>query len=212
MNFSCPSRAGRRKIFSGKFYMKVQMRFQKILATCSLIVAAITIVSAIIFMSGNLADIMYYRDDDVVKDFCASAQSFVNTMFILTIVYLCMVVVFYFTDSNKRRNYYITNYVATGLAIAGALVVAFYGIIFTSVLLGNFYGLDWEEFQIIMDIASGMGGPIVGKAPTMFIISYITSFLALVNAVAIGLNLLWKVKLMKGEKALLEKSLVKEVA
>ena len=192
--------------------MKVQMKFQKILATCSLIISAITIVGAIIFMSDNLANIMYYMEDDLAKEFCASAQSFVNTMFVLTIIYLCTVVVYYFTDSNKRRNYYITNYIATGLVIAGALVVAVYGIIFTSVLLGTFYGIDWEEFQNSIDFAILMGGPDVSKAPTMFIISYVTSILALADAVAIALNLVWKIKLMNGEKALLEKGLVKEVA
>ena len=46
----------------------------------------------------------------------------------------------------------------------------------------------------------------------MFYIGYVVYFLVILNALALGYNLLWKIKRMKGEKALLEAGLQKEVA
>ena len=46
----------------------------------------------------------------------------------------------------------------------------------------------------------------------MFVIGYVTSGIVLATGIVWVLNLVWKVKLMKGEKALLEAGLVREVA
>lgn len=192
--------------------MKVQMKFQKILVLCSLIISALCIVSALVFPSGNLANIQYYRSQSVVTDFNETVQSFVQMMLVVTIIYLCMIILMYLTDTNKRRNYYITNYISSGLAIAGACAVAIIGIIYTSIVLSSFYGLDWDAVLALVERYASRGGPEVSKAPTMFIISYITSLLALVDAVAIALNLVLKIKLMKGEKALLNQGKAEEVA
>ena len=51
-----------------------------------------------------------------------------------------------------------------------------------------------------------------GNSQVMFYIGYVVYFLVILNALALGYNLLWKIKLMKGEKALLEAGLQKEVA
>mgnify|MGYP005796099855 FL=1 len=46
----------------------------------------------------------------------------------------------------------------------------------------------------------------------MFYIGYVVYVLVIFNALAVVYNLIWKIKLMKGEKALLEAGLSKEVA
>lgn len=197
------------------------MRFQKILALVSLIVAALSIVLAIIFMSGDLAGIMYYVNeelDESVVEFGNLAQSFCDTMLIIGIVYLLCTVTLFITDTNKRRNYYITNYISIGLAAAGALVAAVFGFVMVSILLGKFSGLDWENltpiFEAMSTVGSDMyvGAPMVYNNPVMFIISYVILILPLLDVAALVLNLVWKIKLMKGEKALLEKGFEKEVA
>lgn len=192
--------------------MKVQMKFQKILALCSLVISALCIVSALVFPSGNLANIQYYRTESIVTEFNETVQSFVQMMLVVTVIYLCTILLMYITDTNKRRNYYITNYISSGLAIAGACAVAIIGIIYTTMVLSSFYGLDWDALRILCERYASRGGPEVSEAPTMFIISYVTSLLALVDAVAIALNLVLKIKLMKGEKALLEQGKAEEVA
>ena len=194
--------------------MKTQMRFQKILALVSLIISALCIVLAVVFMSGNLADIMYYAVDyeETVGSFTTPAQLFCNVMLIMGIVYLCCVLTLYITDTNKRRNYYITNYISTGLAALGALVAALFGFIMISILVTKFYALDWEEISALYEAEQGMGGPNVGTSPAMFIVGYIILIFPLLDVAALILNLVWKIKLMKGEKALLEQGFVKEVA
>ncbi|MCH5148862.1 MAG: hypothetical protein J1G05_05845 [Clostridiales bacterium] len=199
--------------------MKVQMRFQKILALVSLIIGALTILLAITFMSGDLAGIMYYVNEEIdegVTAFGYLAQSFCNTMLTIGIIYLLCTVTLFITDTNKRRNYYITNYISTGLAAVSALVASVFGLIMVSILLGKFSGLNWEEltpiFEMMSDTETGTGAPMVYNNPTMFIISYVLLILPLLDVAALILNLVWKIKLMKGEKALLEQGFVKEVA
>ena len=195
------------------------MRFQKILALVSLIIGALTVLLAVIFMSGDLASIMYYANeglDEGISAFADLAQSFCNTMLTIGIVYLLCTVTLFITDTNKRRNYYITNYISTGLAAASALVAAVFGFIMVSILLGKFTGLNWEEltplFETMSDPDMGVGAPMVYNNPAMFIISYVILILPLLDVAALVLNLVWKIKLMKGEKALLEQGFVKEVA
>lgn len=201
--------------------MKVQMRFQKILAFVSLIIGALSILLAIIFISGDLAGMMYYANDELdegITAFADLAQMFCDTMLVIGIVYLLCVVTLFITDTNKRRNYYITNYISTGLAAASALVAAVFGLVMVSMLLGKFNGLDWENLTPIFEMMSTegsdlyVGAPMVHQNPTMFIIGYVILLLPLLDVAALVLNLVWKIKLMKGEKELLEKGLVKEVA
>lgn len=201
--------------------MKVQMRFQKILAFVSLIIGALSILLAIIFISGDLAGMMYYANDELdegINAFADLAQMFCDTMLVIGIVYLLCVVTLFITDTNKRRNYYITNYISTGLAAASALVAAVFGLVMVSMLLGKFNGLDWENLTPIFEMMSTegselyVGAPMVHQNPTMFIIGYVILLLPLLDVAALVLNLVWKIKLMKGEKELLEKGLVKEVA
>lgn len=201
--------------------MKVQMRFQKILAFVSLIIGALSILLAIIFISGDLAGMMYYANDELdegINAFADLAQMFCDTMLVIGIVYLLCVVTLFITDTNKRRNYYITNYISTGLAAASALVASVFGLVMVSMLLGKFNGLDWENLTPIFEMMSTegsdlyVGAPMVHQNPTMFIIGYVILLLPLLDVAALVLNLVWKIKLMKGEKELLEKGLVKEVA
>lgn len=199
--------------------MKVQMRFQKILALISIVVSALCILLALIFTSGNIHNIMYYYGEGYdygVIDFASLAQSFSSTMLVIGIVFICCVVTLFFTDTNKRRNYYITNYISIGLVIAASLAAAVYGIITVSTLVSKFNGIDWESFNPIIEMLSdpetGVKAPTVSQNLTMFIISYVILILPLLNMVAWVLNLVWKVKLMKGEKALLAQGQIEEVA
>lgn len=202
--------------------MKTQIKFQKILALVSLVIAALVFVYALIFNSGNLSDIMFYNNWVSLRfkyggtdSFCDPAQTFVSALVVIGIVYICVVVTLFITSTNKRRNYYITNYVAIGLNIAMSLVVAIFGIVFIAILMAKFYGLDWDAlYAHINKLIDAKDQPYknVSKSPAMFVIGIIVFLLALLNAVAWALNLIWKIKLMKGEKALLASGLVREVA
>ena len=191
------------------------MRFQKTLCLLTLIMSAITIVYAFGFITGGMAtvgDIFDYRNDyfNAANVFNFGQQ--VNDIILnLGIVFLCLVALMYIFACQKRRNYYITNYIAIGVSALYMVVFAVVGIILVVQTQVMFISeVDWETFyggNISLDRFAH-----TGDSQVMFYIGYVVYFLVILNALALGYNLLWKIKLMKGEKALLEAGLQKEVA
>lgn len=200
--------------------MKSQMKFQKILTLLTLIIAAWSFVYALIFISGNLSNIAFYHSKQAgvdiggVDEFCDLSQTFVGMMITICIIFIVIVVLLYITSTNSRRNYYVTNYVSVGLVIGIAVVVALIGIIFMCMLMAKFYGVDWEGLQAEINNLQASGDKVkeVSQSPLMFILGIVTYLLVAASSAAWVYNLIWKIKLMRGEKALLENGLNKEVA
>lgn len=206
--------------------MKVQMRFQKILAIVSLVIAALTIVLAFGFFSGNLSDLLYYSakkqgDVDIVgaDSFVVTAQGFNNALYIFGIIYLLVIVTLFITASNRRRNYYITNYISVIACAAVGLAMAIFLITMAAVCMSAFKDIPWDrvvEYYSAVNPDSGTqlhaGAPEVSQSYANFAIVIVMAVIVLADVAALVLNLLWKIKLMQGEKKLLEGSLVKEVA
>ncbi len=195
--------------------MKTQMRFQKTLCLLTLIMSAITIVYAFAFITGGMAtvgDIFDYRNDYFNAANVYNYGQYVNyVILILGIVFLCLVALLYIFACQKRRNYYITNYIAIGVSALYMIVFAIIAMVLVGQTQAMFVSeVDWETFyggSIILDRFAH-----TGNSQVMFYIGYVVYFLVILNALALGYNLLWKIKLMKGEKALLEAGLQKEVA
>ena len=133
----------------------------------------------------------------------------------MAIIYLVITVTLYITASNKRRNYYITNYIGIILISVFAIALFIFAYAELSILVGSFNNeIDWDALIEARKIAEEkkLIVPQYDKSYTMFILGYVLFFFVLLNAVALVLNLVWKIKLMQGEKRLLEGGLVKEVA
>jgi len=193
--------------------MKAQMKFQKILSLVTLIVAAVVFVYALSFFSGNLSDLMPYSSSyndnkyNGADVFIDAGQSFISAMEIICIVYFCIIALSYIMGCNSRRNYYVTNYVASGLVIGMSLVIGIYGLIMEIVLMSSFYGgIDWDGMEEIRSRYSFVTAfkTEVSKSPVIFIIGIIIFLIVLCVCAAWVYNLIWKKKLMEGEKALLE--------
>ncbi len=220
--------------------MKTQIKFQKRLALITLIVAALAFIFAICFFSGNLSDVMSYRLSlyresyssrvevngqlqvvtaitaniiGDVNDWILSAQAIDKAMVTMTIIFFVVIAFIYITCTNSRRNYYITNYVMTGVVVVYAVALALFGIISMIVLMNGFMNLQFTsdsiEFQVLNSSANF---PEVTYSPLMFILGIVAFLLVLLVALAWIYNLIWKTKLMKGEQELLSKGYVKEVA
>lgn len=198
--------------------MKIQMKFQKILTIVSLVVAALTFVFAISFLSGGLSAIQTYRFENIeietagVDTFVNSCQSFVGTLIVLSIILICTVLLLYITSTNSRRKYYITNYVAIGIFALIAVVWSVYTLIYLCILLGQYAAIDWEELMAVYEMYIASNYPNPDKDYTTFILGFVMLVVVLADVAVWALNFIWKLKLMKGEKALLEQGLVKEVA
>lgn len=211
------------------------MKFQKAVALVSLIMAAVCCVYALIFMT-DMADMAYYTTTQNgkeafsgVDDLYSFANGINGALLVMAIVFLLISVTLYITASNKRRNYYVTNYVSIIATAAFAVVVAIFGIAVISVCVAKYAALDHAKYlelhntwrdsnrnEVISAVSPGDGWsrryPYYTDSPAMFIIGYVLNLLVLGVAALNVLNLIWKIKLMKGEKALLQQGFVKEVA
>lgn len=218
-------RAGAGKLTIWGNDMKTQMRFQKILALLTLIISAITIVYSFGFFTGDLATLSkIVTTRSFLRDYTDAQQNaMINTYYTalsindllmwLGIIFLLVVVFIYITASQKRRNYYKTNYIAVILAAAYAAVFAIIGIaVISSVLVSLNASVTADIWQAYKEYNDSNGLNNYMHTPVMFYIGYVVFAIVLVDALAWVYNLIWKMKLMKGEKALLEAGLKKEVA
>jgi hypothetical protein len=234
-----------RKTFGEIDIMKTQMKVQKYLMLATLIISALTVVYALIFFSGSLSDIYINMEPTEVKygtifnpqtttfdinatHFYEVAQAFNSAMFIISVVFVCVTVTLYITSCNKRRNYYITNYISTIAVALFAVVFAIYGIVMLSYCLNIFCNeINWTQYlaKYNFDQTNAANNyvydptgstprqfPYYSDSKALFVIGYVLFFIVLIAGVALVLNLIWKIKLMQGEKQLLANGFNKEVA
>lgn len=235
------------KTILGNWKMKAQMKFQKILSLVTIIVAALALIAALSFFSGNLSDIMMYRmeglsetymgrldlDGDgeydlvfslanpvVTADYLTdahnwieSAQSTISTIITLCIIFFVVIAFAYILGMSSRRNYYITNHIMSAVIIAYSAFLAVFGIVSMISLMTSFYTvpLDFPGDDKFLFLKITLNLPEVSSSPLMFILCIVAFVLVLGIALAWLYNAVWKIKLMKGEKALLSDSM-KEVA
>lgn len=182
----------------------------------SLIITAITFVFGLFFLTGGLGYAGNYITVNGVD--LIGAQEFVDTItkgyvktFInLAIVFIVLAAVLYITSCNKRRNYYITNYIAIGLFVAFALAMVIYIFIMVGVAKDLYVNsIDWE--RVALQVADHPEWPMSKTENYQFIVGYLVAVIILIDAVLLVLSTVWKVLLMKGEKALLAKSAKTEV-
>lgn len=198
--------------------MKTQMKFQKILALISLITAALAVALSLCFCSGVLNGIINYSSDKYgydeygVDNLYNFSQGINNALVIVSIIFLLGTVLLYIMGCNKRRNYYTTNYVAIGVYAALAFAFAIFMIITCAMCFAYMSEIDfaaWKAYESEQEI--GIGGDLVYSHTQYYSHNYATMVLGILLSLVIIaeivvwiLNLIWKIKLMKGEKALLE--------
>ena len=188
----------------------------------SIVIGALGMVYAIAFFTGPYdtkqflsKNLMEENFDpiDGVDNFFNKGQAFVSTMIILSIVYILLVAANYITASHSRRNYYITNYITIGATVIYLVVYSILGIALLSGCVAAYNSIDWTAYNKMFedDYVFDLYTPLKSTYPT-FIIGYVMYVLPLLNAAALALNVVWKVKLMQGEKALLNGNTAEEVA
>lgn len=206
--------------------MKTQMRFQKTLLIVSLVIAAICTVFAWMFCSGVFANITLILDKagPWVTELYEVSQQFTTTFQILGIIFILVIVLQFIMGCHSRRKYYITNYIAVGIAVAYMLVYAIILLISLSNVSSTLAAIDFSAEVIVNDVNqkvsieayyNSLNSGLFGRFQTTswtIPCGYVLAVLVIINAVVIALNLVWKIMLMKGEKKLLESGLVKEVA
>jgi len=183
------------------------MRFQKILILVSLIVAALSFVFALGFCGGTiyqyqtLYDIPH--DEEYVegaRDLFNAAQGHTGTLIALTIAFIVIVALNYATATQKRRNYYVTNYISIILTVVYAVVLAIIMFVFISDVQSLMRAIDKEaaeaEYSMLFNDFK--------YSEINFILGYIVAVIVILDAIMLTLNLVWKTLLMRGEKKLLK--------
>lgn len=174
----------------------------------SLVVAALTFVFGLIFITGSMAYATQYKGGNSInaEALVEKSQAFTDVMVYLGIAFVIIAAVLFITSSHTRRNYYITNYIAVGLFVAYALFMAIFIMVNVSVIMNMFFNdITWDTVAEKVNNLRGVY-PIKKSDTYPFIIGYVVAALSIVNAVLLVLSTVWKVLLMKGEKKLLEGS------
>lgn len=196
--------------------MKTQMKFQKILCLVLLILGALATALSFVWQTGGFAGLGAMINPTTKQSSFIAAkgkydatlytevQDFNTAMMYCGIVMLLLAVVLYITACNKRRNYYISNYVATGLCAGGNIVMSLVLMIMNGIWLGKFQNVDFVAWKERNDKTVSRGGANnYSDSIAWFIVAFILYAVIIAASVMLILNLVWKIKLMNGEKRLL---------
>ena len=216
--------------------MKTQMRFQKYLCLAMLILGALAIAYSFCYATGGLAELGQLIDSNSGKSqFTArqgkydatlfvDIQGFNNALMYCGIIIILLAVGLYITACNRRRNYYISNYVATGVCAGGSIVISVIMMALNGVWMGRFKNVDfaswksYNESNILMwqdiykndpeSLTPELLAPYThySESVAWFALGFVVYTLVIVASALLILNLVWKIKLMQGEKKLLNGS------
>lgn len=191
-----------------------------------IIVGALALLYAFCYMTGSLSELGQNINLDGDSMFSAgfdengnplndallfnSIQPFNTMMMYFGIAMVLLAVLLYITACNKRRNYYVSNYVATGLCAGGNIVMSLVCLIYNGIWRGEFLKLDFEAWRIYNEDA--LADKVItemhySESTLWFDIGFAIYAIVIVASVLLILNMIWKILLMKGEKQLLASSL-----
>lgn len=193
--------------------MKSQMKFQKILSLVSLIFAAIVLVYSFSFNSGMLFEIQAYAKDQYnvagAKELVDFAKNVNNVLVVMSIVLLLCVVVIYLTQTNKRRKYYITNYIAIGLLVLFTLACSITFLVLivrTWALCNQVDTVEWLRLVEHEEYGTRLNPQNYSLSKVSLILGIVVSVIMLILIAVWIFNTLLKIKLMRGEENLLKGS------
>lgn len=194
------------------------MRFQKYLCLVILILGALATLYAFVYCTGALSELGFTIDQKLGTSYFNASegkydatlyneiQGFNTMLMYFGIVMILLAVLLYITACNKRRNYYISNYVATGVCAGGNIILSLVSLIMNAIWRGKFLNVDFVEWKAYWDRRVEMVSTIVphySESTVMFDLGFAVYSLVILASVALILNLIWKIKLMQGEKKLL---------
>lgn len=193
------------------------MKFQKILCLVLLILGALATVLSFVWQTGAFAALGDWVDPTNKTSMFMAApgkndatlynevQGFNNAMMYCGIAMILLAVLLYITACNKRRNYYISNYVATGLCAGGNIVMSLVLMIMNGIWLGKFQNVDFETWKANDELyfTGNKMATRYNDSIAWFIVAFLVYIIIIAASVMLILNLVWKIKLMNGEKRLL---------
>ena len=187
---------------------KKQMTVQKLLCLAAVIVSAIFFLYTLGIMT-DLYDSLYdtmrnpnnvFQTDVPGSIVYYNMQEFNRMFLVCSIVQILLGLLLYLTNTHSRRRYYIGNYAATGLFVAGGVCNAWFAHTYIEIFKSQFLQVD---FTALKEHAE-MWGTLYTESTFWFDLHYLVfALLLIVCALLVG-NAVWKVRLMKDEAKLIE--------
>lgn len=188
-----------------------------------LIVGALGLLYAFLYCSGSLAELgQAFKNEGGAKvslftaaegkydyNFYNDIQGFNNALMYCGIAMILLAVLLYITACNKRRNYYVSNFVATGLCAGGNIVMSLVLLIYNAIWRGEFLKVDFVAWEAAYAEYIDLGMPEnvhFSDSTLWFDVGFVVYPIIIIASVVLIFNLVWKIMLMKGEKKLLAAS------
>ena len=195
--------------------MNVQIKFQKIICMATVIIAAIAFAISL----GLLTDIYCIQEwagqirfgsaeDNLFK----RMQPFNDQLVLTYIAIIVMGCLLFITNTHKRRNYYISNYIIIIVLVAFTIAMSVLNIYKILQYRAEFLSIDFVKLQEAIQKAQEKYNVTVKYTEsTLWLDMNIVAsgVVALVSLVLLA-NLIWKNRLMKGEKYLLSAHNIEE--
>jgi len=187
-----------------------QMKLQRIFCIFALIAAACVFIYSLGMLT-DLYDSLYpmMRNPDNLEEtdvpgsiIYYDMQPFNHQLVISAIALILLAAFLFVTSTSSRRKYYTGNYVATCLNVAAEIGVSVWAHLQISSFKSQFINtVDFDALEMWSGIWET---PALTKSSTFwFDIHYLVFALVLIAAVLLIVNVIWKRRLMQGEKALL---------
>lgn len=185
-----------------------QLRFQKLICLLCVIAAAITFVYALgiltdIFDGLSLATDPKKPDNDgrvAGSTIYFRMQPFNATFVNLSLVLILLAALLFLMNTHVRRKYYIGNYVSTVLYSVSAVALMIWSHLKIEAFKIEY--LTKVDFEALKELCELKNKPFI-KSTTMLDLHYAVAVIVLIAAAGLVANMVWKIKLMKAEKALL---------
>lgn len=206
--------------------MKVQIKFQKYICLAMIIVGALATLYAFFYCSLSLSELGLTIDSTSKTSFFTAGegkydatlyydiQGFNTALMYCGIVMILLAVCLYITACHKRRNYYVSNIVAVSVCAGGNFIMSLVLLVMNAIWRSKFLNVDFEAWKAYWDGRVEIIDTIVphySETTAIFDLGFAVYLLVMIVSVLLILNLIWKIKLMQGEKRLLANGGVTEV-
>lgn len=190
--------------------MKVQLKVQKIICIILLFTTGFGFLMSL-GLSTTIAYLNkckdYFTDESHLWEL---VQPFNKTFVKLCIGMIILVVVLFITCTNKRRKYYISNYISIGISSIYNIVVAIYCTTkineFKNIFLTK---VDFESWKRVNEIVKTIR---YTESTFWFDINIIALIMIIISSLLLIANMIWKIMLVKQENILLQNDVeIKEI-
>lgn len=187
---------------------KKQLVFQKFACMFAVVAAAISFVYSLGIVT-DIYDSLYSTmmdPNDLTQTFVPGSiiyydmQDFNKSFMNVSIVLILLACLLYLTNTHIRRKYYIGNYVSVGLYSIATLAVGIWSHLQIEAFKVQY--LTTVDFEALKTFAEMWNKPYI-ESTFMLDLHYFVLAMAVLSVVALVVNVIWKVRMMRAEDALI---------